>query len=182
VRVIRGQVEQDFGLKRVGVLKLVDEQARVALLHAPAHRGMVAQKLARKEEQVRMLQHAAVLALLSVARYRRPEELRGALMHERIPAAQHGADGVLNHVRKLFVAQVVDALVGVRPALAPGREGELGLIVFDQPLEAFQEGRLPRWRRDLFVREQLLGAVEGFHHVVAVFQRRIGTARLPSFE
>ena len=47
-----GEVEGDLGLERVGVLELVDEDALVARLRAAAHGGMVAEQVARPDEQV----------------------------------------------------------------------------------------------------------------------------------
>ena len=50
--LVRGEVEGDLGLQRVGVLKLVDEDALVARLGRVPHRRVVAQQVARPGEQV----------------------------------------------------------------------------------------------------------------------------------
>ena len=49
---LRGDVHHDLRLQRVGVLELIDEHARKALLEIAANLGLVAQEVARPDQEV----------------------------------------------------------------------------------------------------------------------------------
>ena len=58
--IVGGQEQQDLGLQRIGVLKLVDEQALEALLEAAAHLGIISNEVARLEKQIEKIERAGL--------------------------------------------------------------------------------------------------------------------------
>src|SRR5438477_9307208 len=50
--ILACQIEQDFCLQRIGVLKLVDQHVRKSMLEVTAHGRMIAQHVARECEEI----------------------------------------------------------------------------------------------------------------------------------
>ena len=57
-RVVGGEKKQDLGLKGISVLELVDEEVREALLQLARARGVVANEVARPDEEVEKIELA----------------------------------------------------------------------------------------------------------------------------
>src|ERR1700730_4320629 len=51
-RVIRREQQQDLHLERVGILELVDEKMRIALLQLVPDRGVIADEIASLDEKI----------------------------------------------------------------------------------------------------------------------------------
>ena len=57
--VVGGEQQQDLGLQRIGVLELVHEDPLEAGLEAAPHLGVVADEIARAEQQIEEVERAA---------------------------------------------------------------------------------------------------------------------------
>ena len=89
---VAAQAPEDLGLQRIGVLELVDQDMREARGQRAAHRFMVAQQLARGEDQIVEIEkrsRALVVAETIHHRLHKPDELgedaRGGRLRERGP-------------------------------------------------------------------------------------------------
>ena len=70
-RIVGGQQQQDFGLQRIGILKLINKQALEPLLKAPSHLRVVSNQIASLEKQVKKVERAGLgLCLLILLRTR----------------------------------------------------------------------------------------------------------------
>ena len=65
--VVAGEAEQQLGLQRIGVLELVDEDDAEALAELAAHIGVVADQIARLDQQIEEVERAGFLLALFVA-------------------------------------------------------------------------------------------------------------------
>ena len=65
--IVGGEQQQDLGLQRVGVLELVDEDVREALLEAAPHGSSLRDEVARLEQQVEEVERAGARLQLLVA-------------------------------------------------------------------------------------------------------------------
>ena len=102
-RVPSRQQQQDLGLERIGVLELVDEDARVALLRGGAHCIVAADQVSRPEQEVDEVK-APRFGLRPVVTRDRPSELLSELLLEQrreigirhLPEAlEHGDDALV---------------------------------------------------------------------------------------
>ncbi len=115
-RIVRREQQQQLRLQRIGVLELVDEDAREALLEVPPHLAVVANQVARAEQQVEEVERA----------FARLERARSASTHaQQLAVQQRGEVGVgaqpgtSSSATQQRVARVED--LRARDALAVGR-------------------------------------------------------------
>jgi hypothetical protein len=59
-RIVGGEQEEDLGLKRIGVLKLVDKKMREAVLQLRSHASIIANKVACFDKQIEKIQTAGL--------------------------------------------------------------------------------------------------------------------------
>ena len=58
--IVGGEQEKDLGLKRIGVLKLVDKEVREAALQLASDASVIANKITRLDEQVEEIETAGL--------------------------------------------------------------------------------------------------------------------------
>ena len=58
--IVGREEQQDFGLERIGVLELVDEEVREALLQLAPHAGVAANEIARLDQEVEEIEAAGL--------------------------------------------------------------------------------------------------------------------------
>ena len=101
VGIVGGEQQQDLGLQRIGVLELVDEDAREARLEAAPHAGVVAHQIARAEQQIEEVERAGARLELVVAVDRAAQ----------LALQQRGEVGVRGH------PELIEARLERRPGL-----------------------------------------------------------------
>ena len=150
-RIVGGEQQQDLGLQRIGVLELIDEHPLEAALKAGADLRVVADQVARAEQQVEEVERAGVRLQLLVALERGPQfgleprgEIRVGVHPELIETRAQLADGRPHAVARHAVA------VGAAPSLT--RVGQHAIA------RQIDEASFPAVVVDVRVAERLLQA------------------------
>ena len=56
--IVGREQQQDLGLQRIGILELVDEEMREALLQLPPHARVIANEITRLDEKIEEIETA----------------------------------------------------------------------------------------------------------------------------
>ena len=92
VHVLAGEIEEDLGLQRIGVLKFIDQQVGEALLEVAAHYGVIAQHVARADEEVLKCQRSVLLAFGGKGFGGRTQHIESDAVHVLAPALDSGTN------------------------------------------------------------------------------------------
>ena len=112
VALVGAEIEGDFGLQRIGVLKLVHEDAPVAPLSRMSDRWLVAQQVARPRQQVLKRSYAVRLALAHAIQHELAQKHEYAGERCRAVGREDSADFVVRVLQDLPGHPTRQAAVG----------------------------------------------------------------------
>ncbi len=165
--IVRGEQQQDLGLQRIGILKLVDENVSEAVLQIAADIRLVAHQVARQEQQVHKVELAGAPLQLIVMDHQFPH-------FAAKNCSEVGIGGVLEGFQ--LIQQMLAGLHHLFARNAFGEEpGTLLRVLLDianqLDEEAFERiiiARAGRFRA-LDPGDQRLGGPQRLHQIVVAF-------------